>query len=52
MRARATIEESKKSGRESIVVSEIPYYVNKSRLIENLGEHETDGLLRRCGKEW
>jgi DNA gyrase subunit A len=35
MRARATIEEDKK-GRESIVVTEIPYQVNKTRLIEKI----------------
>lgn len=38
MRARAAIEDSKKSGRESIVVTEIPYYVNKARLIEKIAE--------------
>ncbi len=38
MRARAFIEESGKSGRERIVISEIPYQVNKARLIEKIAE--------------
>lgn len=38
MRARATIEESSKSGRERIVITEIPYQVNKARLIEKIAE--------------
>lgn len=38
MRARATVEESSKSGRERIVISEIPYQVNKARLIEKIAE--------------
>lgn len=37
LRARAEIEELK-NGRERIVVTEIPYMVNKSRLIENMAE--------------
>ncbi len=36
LRARANIETSKKDGRESIVVTEIPYQVNKARLIETI----------------
>ncbi len=38
IRARAFIEKSKKGDRESIVVTEIPYQVNKSRLIERMAE--------------
>lgn len=37
VRARAEIEEEK-NGRFSIVVSELPYQVNKARLIENIAE--------------
>nr|MDA8098652.1 DNA gyrase subunit A [Nitrospiraceae bacterium] len=37
MRARATIEEMK-GDRECIVVTEIPYQVNKRRLLERIGE--------------
>ena len=38
MRARAEIEVDEKTGREAIVVSEIPYQVNKARLIEKIAE--------------
>lgn len=37
MRARCTIEEMK-NGKERIVVSEIPYQVNKARLVEKIAE--------------
>jgi len=37
MRARVTIEEGK-GDRESIVVTELPYQVNKARLLANIGE--------------
>ena len=36
VRARVAIELNKKTGKESIIVQEIPYQVNKSRLIENI----------------
>jgi DNA gyrase subunit A len=38
VRARATVEESKKGDKVSIVVTEIPYQVNKARLIEKIAE--------------
>src|SRR3990172_6102799 len=38
VRARAAIETDEKSGRSSIIVTEIPYQVNKSRLIERIAE--------------
>ena len=38
VRAKAKIEESKKGDRISIVVTEIPYQVNKARLIEKIAE--------------
>ena len=37
-RARVTVEEEKKTGQETIVVTEIPYQVNKARLIEKIAE--------------
>jgi len=37
-RARAVGEEDKKSGRETIVVTELPYQVNKAKLIEKIDE--------------
>ena len=38
LRARTEIEESKKGDRVAIVVGEIPYQVNKARLIEKIAE--------------
>lgn len=38
MRARTTIEVDPKTGRESIIATEIPYQVNKSRLIEKMAD--------------
>src|SRR2546430_1413631 len=38
MRARAQVEEKESSGKSQIVVTEIPFQVNKSRLIEQIAE--------------
>jgi DNA gyrase subunit A len=38
VRARAHIEEDDKTQRESIIVTELPYQVNKARLIEKIAE--------------
>ncbi|MFC3034306.1 DNA topoisomerase (ATP-hydrolyzing) subunit A [Pseudoalteromonas fenneropenaei] len=38
IRARAEIETDEKTGRETIIVHEIPYQVNKARLIEKIAE--------------
>ncbi len=38
MRSRAEIVASQKSGKETIIVTEIPYQVNKARLIERIAE--------------
>jgi len=38
MRARALVEVDRRSGREAIIVTEIPYQVNKARLIEKIAE--------------
>ncbi len=38
MRAKADIERDDKSGRETIIVTEIPYQVNKAKLIERIAE--------------
>jgi DNA gyrase subunit A len=38
MRARTAIEEHPKTGRKSIVATEIPYQVNKAKLIEKIAE--------------
>ncbi|NIA15645.1 MAG: DNA gyrase subunit A, partial [Nitrospiraceae bacterium] len=36
VRAKASVETNKRTGKESIIVHEIPYQVNKARLIENI----------------
>src|SRR2546428_10634470 len=38
VRARAEIETDEKSGRSAIIVTEIPFQVNKSRLVERIPE--------------
>ena len=38
VRARATVETDEKSGRSAIIVTEIPYQVNKARLLERIAE--------------
>jgi len=38
VRARANIEKDKRTGNETIVITEIPYQVNKSRVIEKVAE--------------
>ena len=38
MKARATVEMNEDNGREAIVVTELPYQVNKARLIEKIAE--------------
>lgn len=38
VRARVSVETEEKSGKESIIVSELPYQVNKARLIEKIAE--------------
>lgn len=38
MRARALVEVDRRSGREAIVVTEIPYQVNKAKLIEKIAD--------------
>jgi DNA gyrase subunit A len=48
MRGRVTIEEIRKD-REAIVVSEIPYQVNKSRMIERIAEMVRDKKIEGIG---
>ena len=46
MRARTSIEEpKKKGGKESIIVTEIPYQVNKARLLEKIAELARDKAI-------
>ncbi|HOE82221.1 MAG TPA: DNA gyrase subunit A [Myxococcota bacterium] len=42
MQARATIEEEKKGERAAIIVTEIPYLVNKAKLLERIAELHKD----------
>ena len=45
MRARARIEEKESSGRSQIVITEIPYQVNKENLVKNIAELVIDKKL-------
>jgi DNA gyrase subunit A len=45
MRARASIEINERTERASIIVTEIPYQVNKARLIEDIAEHVREKRL-------
>jgi DNA gyrase subunit A len=38
MRARALIEQSRRTSREQIIITEIPYQVNKAKLVEKIAE--------------
>jgi DNA gyrase subunit A len=46
LRARARIEKQKKGDREVIIINEIPYQVNKSRLIERIAELVKDEKIK------
>jgi len=45
LRAKATTEESKKGDKVSIVITEIPYQVNKKRLLENIADLVRDKTI-------
>ncbi len=45
MRAKAIIEEMNKGGKHRIVVTEIPYQVNKARVIENIANLSRDKVI-------
>ena len=45
MRARAAIEENEKGNKSQIVVSELPYQINKARLVEQIAELVRDKKL-------
>ena len=38
MRARALVEQSKRTSREQVIITEIPYQVNKAKLVEKIAE--------------
>ncbi|MEE9274923.1 MAG: DNA gyrase subunit A [bacterium] len=46
LRARALVEVDARTGRQSIVVTEIPYTVNKARLIEKIADLVRDQKIR------
>ncbi|MBI4639396.1 MAG: DNA gyrase subunit A [Candidatus Tectomicrobia bacterium] len=46
MRARAIIERSGRDDRESIIVTEIPYQVNKAKLVEKIAELVKEGRIQ------
>lgn len=45
VRAKTDIETNEKTGRVSIIVHELPYQVNKARLLERIGELVRDKLI-------
>jgi DNA gyrase subunit A len=45
VRARASIETDEKRGRDSIVVTELPYQVNKANLLEKIAELVREGRI-------
>ena len=45
MRARTTIEPTKKGDRVAIIVSEIPYQLNKARLVEKIAQLARDKVI-------
>ncbi|MBI3899086.1 MAG: DNA gyrase subunit A [Gammaproteobacteria bacterium] len=45
VRARTEIETDEKNGRQTIVVHELPYQVNKARLLEHIAELVKDGKI-------
>ncbi len=45
LRARLDVEENKKTGQESIIVSELPYQVNKAKVVEKIAELMRDKVI-------
>jgi DNA gyrase subunit A len=45
MRARIAVEKDKRTQRETLVVTELPYQVNKAKLIENIAELIRDKVI-------
>ena len=45
IRARAAVETDEKRGRQSIIVTELPYQVNKANLLEKIAELVKDGKI-------
>lgn len=45
LRAKIEIEENKKTGRETIIVTELPYQVNKAKVVEKIAELIRDKVI-------
>ncbi len=45
VRAKVDVEENKKTGRETIVVTELPYQVNKAKVVEKIAELVRDKVI-------
>lgn len=45
LRAKVEVEENKKTGQETIVVTELPYQVNKAKLVEKIAELMRDKVI-------
>ena len=45
LRAKVEVEVNKKSGQETIIVTELPYQVNKARLVEKIAELMRDKVI-------
>jgi len=45
LRAKVEVEENKKSGQETIVVTELPYQVNKAKVVEKIAELMRDKII-------
>lgn len=46
LRANAFVEKHPRTGKESIVISELPYQVNKAKLVERIAELMRDGTIQ------
>ena len=45
LRAKTEIEENKKTGQETIIVTELPYQVNKAKVVEKIAELMRDKII-------
>jgi DNA gyrase subunit A len=45
LRAKVEVEENKKTGQETIVITELPYQVNKAKLVEKIAELMRDKVI-------
>ena len=45
MRAKSSVEENKKGDKQSIVITEIPYQINKARLIEKIADLAKEKII-------